>query len=385
MTMPKGNKLHIGVFGGVNTGKSTLFNSLAGECIAIVSDEKGTTTDAVYKATELGSLGAVILVDTAGFNDETELGKDRIKATKSVLDNVDIAILIMSDNTNIDYDSEWLQYFSAKDLPYVMVSNNHDESYSVTDSDIKNKIITVNAKTTAGIDTLIAKLESMKPERDHSLLRGLVKEGDLVVLVMPQDDGAPNSRLILPQAMTVRELVDKHAVSINCDMSTLAQVVHKYGDSIDLIITDSSVFSEVERVAKGKRLTSFSVLYAGLKGDITELIAGSNAMDSLNSDSKVLILEACSHVTTHEDIGRVKIPRLIRQKHGEEIVIDFVRSAGQVPDMQDYDLVIHCGGCMITARSMMARMNKACEIGVPMTNYGIAIAKLTGVLDKIIY
>ena len=383
--MPKGNKLHIGIFGSVNSGKSTLMNSLVGESVAIVSEERGTTTDAVYKATELGALGAVVLVDTAGFNDDSILGKDRLHATKSVLDSVDIAILVMAEINSNDYDIEWIQYFDAKNLPYVMVYNNHEVDCFAANCDVSVKSITLNAKTGVGVDKLVEKLQLMKPEMDNSLLRGLVKKGDTVVLVMPQDVSAPNSRLILPEAMTIRELVDKGAISINCDLTTLKKVVEKYNDCIDLIITDSSIFKEVVSIAKGYKLTSFSVLYAGLKGDINELVSGASALDRLNCESKVLILEACSHVTTHEDIGRVKIPRLIRSKCGEGVTIDFVRSAGAVPSMKGYDLVIHCGGCMITSKTMMARMNKASELNVPITNYGVAIAKLTGVLDKIVY
>lgn len=385
MATSKGNKLHIGIFGSANSGKSTLFNALVGEGVAIVSAERGTTTDAIYKATEISELGAVILVDTAGFNDHSVLGKDRLKATKTVLDNVDIAVLVMSEINNNEYDNEWVQYFDAKNLPFVMVYNTHDTSYIATDNNMKSRSITLNAKTCEGVSTLVHKLVSIKPERDNSLLRGLVQAGQTVVLVMPQDDAAPNSRLILPEAMTIREVIDTGAISINCDLAMLPSVIEKYRDSIDLVITDSSVFKEVEEIARGIRLTSFSVLYAGLKGDINELVAGVSVIDTLTSKSRVLILEACSHVTTHEDIGRVKIPRLLRGKCGEGISIDFVRSAGQIPEMSGYDLVIHCGGCMITARSMKSRMDKAREIGVSMTNYGIAIAKLTGMLDKIIY
>ncbi len=426
MTAPKGNKLHIGIFGSVNSGKSTLFNTLSGESVAIVSSERGTTTDAVYKATEISSLGAVILVDTAGFNDETNLGADRIKGTKGVLDKVDMAILVMSDINYSAYDREWIGYFNDKNLPFIKVFNTTDKTFidcansdnklhATDDSSCKNdkkecknsektcknsektsennqqnacenqSIITVNALTGEGVSILINKLISSKPISDNSLLRGLVNEGDTVLLVMPQDEAAPNARLILPEAMTIRELIDKGAISINCNLETLPKVIANCGSKINLIITDSSVFKEVERVARGIKLTSFSVLYAGLKGDIDALIKGSCVIDSLNDQSKVLILEACSHVTTHEDIGRVKIPRLLRSKCGQNMQIDFVRSSGEIPDMTGYDLVIHCGGCMITARSMMSRMAKAESCGVSMTNYGIAIAKLSGVLDKIVY
>jgi len=385
MAIPKSNKLHIGIFGRTNSGKSTLFNLLAGERVAIVSEIAGTTTDAVYKATEMSELGAVVLVDTAGFDDNTDLADERIRATMSVLDSVDVAILVAREHESTESEAEWVQFFNDKRLPFIKVHNVNDDCMESGVCRTLGEGIIVNCKTGSGKDKLISKLLTIKPERDNSLIKDLVSSGDTVVLVMPQDTAAPNGRLILPESMMIRELVDKGCISINCDVATLPEVVSRYGESISLVITDSCVFAEVEQIAKGIRLTSFSVLYAGLKGDIDVLVSGASAIEQLTGSSRVLIVEACSHITTHEDIGRVKIPRLLRSKAGQGLTIDFIRTTGSMNDITSYDLIVHCGGCMMTRRAMQSRLMVAKEQGVAITNYGVVIAYLTGVLDKIVY
>lgn len=384
--MVNNSKIHIGIFGEVNSGKSTLFNTLVGENIAIVSSVEGTTTDAVYKTSELDGVGAVVYVDTAGFSDFTSLSQEKMLATKNILEKVDVAILVLSNKLNYNSDYEWIEYFKSKDLPYVVVYNVIDNVNIEGVKDKFNDIVVVNAKTGVGLENLLDKLRKIKPIEHNKLFNNLVKKGDVVLLVMPQDIGAPNNRLILPQSMAIRELIDIGAIGICVDLSTIDSAIEKYGHTIDLVVTDSSVFSEVYKKCNNYKLTSFSVLFAGLKGDINTLISGANAVDNLCNDAKILILEACSHITSHEDIGQVKIPKMLKSKLGDKIKIDFMRNANiSEIDFSVYDLVVHCGGCMMTNKVMKNRLNYAKVQNVPITNYGILIAKCNGILDKIVY
>lgn len=388
---PNSNRLHIGIFGKRNSGKSSLINSITNQNIALVSDVAGTTTDPVYKAMEINGIGPCVFIDTAGFDDEGDLGVKRVEMTNKVIDKTDIAIMIIND-TDIYKEIIWHDKLIKNKIPVIFVVNKVDILTNVNDikalvkESFNKNIIEVSANTKLGIDRIKEELIRCLPEGFNldSIVGHLVKSNDVVMLVMPQDIQAPKGRLILPQVQTIRDLLDNKCIVIATTTENIGDALKTLVKPPKLIITDSQVFKTVyEKKPKESLLTSFSVLFAALKGDIYEFIAGANAIDSLNENSRILIAEACTHAPLSEDIGREKIPNMLRKKIGENLKIDVVSGVDFPEDLKSYDLIIHCASCMFNKRYVLSRINKAKEQNVPITNYGIVIAKMVGILEKI--
>ena len=387
---PTANRLHIALFGRRNSGKSTLINALTGQDTALVSDIPGTTTDPVSKAIELQGIGPCIIIDTPGFDDEGTLGEMRIKRTLKAIERTDIA-LFLCEETNLQEEAAWMQQLKAKNIPVILILNKADIRKDISpliEQELGQKPLLVSAKERQGMEDIrLAILEKLPQDFEQPSITGdLVSENDLVLLVMPQDIQAPKGRLILPQVQTIRELLDKKCLIMSCTTDKLPQTLKALSHPPKLIITDSQVFKTVyEQKPAESQLTSFSVLMAGYKGDIRRFIKGASAIDSLTEDSRVLIAEACAHAPMAEDIGRVKIPRLLRKKIGEGLHIDMVSGSDFPKDLTEYDLIIHCGACMFNRKHVMNRLDSATIQQVPMTNYGITLAHLMGILDKIVY
>ena len=390
---PSANRLHIALFGRRNSGKSSLINALTGQDTALVSDIPGTTTDPVSKAMELHGIGPCVLIDTPGFDDEGTLGEMRIERTLKAIERTDIALLLCEEK-DLQMEKEWMQQLKSKNIPVVLILNKADirentpSIVAQIESELQQKPITISAKEKQGMEEIrVAILEKLPQDFEQPSITGnLVGENDLVLLVMPQDIQAPKGRLILPQVQTMRELLDKKCLIMSCTTDKLPQTLQALAYPPKLIITDSQVFKTVyEQKPKESMLTSFSVLMAGYKGDIRQFIEGASAIDSLTENSRVLIAEACAHAPMTEDIGRVKIPRLLRKKIGEGLQIDMVSGSDFPKDLSMYDLIIHCGACMFNRKHVMNRLESASTQRVPMTNYGITLAHLMGILDKIVY
>lgn len=388
----RSNRYHIAVFGRRNAGKSSLVNSLAGQNVSIVSNVAGTTTDTVWKNIELPGIGAAIIADTAGFDDEGSLGAMRVDAARKALAQADLAILLLGDpDDDISYEKEWHTNISQLQLPLIMLSGKCD----LQGGDVRlakwkrifgDSVIPFSAADGSGRDELLATMAQCYGKDDNldDITYTLVKPGDLVVLVMPQDKSAPKGRLIQPQVQTLRNLLDKHCLPMCCALEELPRLLASLVAPPQLIITDSQVFAQVERLTPAEtRLTSFSVLMARHKGDIDAFLAGASVLRSMPANGKVLIAEACSHMPQNEDIGRVKLPRLLRSRLGGELEIDIVSGNDFPSDLRKYNLVIHCGACMFNRRTVMSRVRQAKAQSVPITNYGIAIAALNGILDKV--
>lgn len=381
-----GNRIHIGFFGKVNAGKSSIINAFAKRDISIVSDKKGTTTDPVYKSMEIKSLGPCLLMDTPGITDDTELGEKRLKRTEEVILKTDIAVVVVSDR---DTSSEKELIKKFKETPVLILINKIDE---LSKEDIKKirddfsdfKVVEVSAIKNQGFDIFLEELLKFKPKKEEKLFDGLVKEKDLVLLVIPQDIAAPKNRLILPQVQAIRELLDKNAMVMMVKLEELSDILLILNKKPDLIVADSSVFLEVyEKKPADVKLTSFSVLFAKLKGDIDEYMRGVEVLKKLNENSRILIAECCTHAPAEEDIGRIKIPNMIRKKVGKNLKVDVTSGSAFPENISDYDLVIQCGGCMLNSKNIKNRINTAQEKSIPITNYGIVIAYFKGILDKI--
>ena len=387
---PSANRLHIALFGRRNSGKSSLINALTGQDTALVSDIPGTTTDPVNKAMELHGIGPCVIIDTPGFDDEGTLGEMRIERTLKAIEKTDIALLFCEEK-DLQVEKEWMKQLKAKNIPVILILNKADirqDISSLIEKELGQKPLLVSAKEKQGMEDIrLAILEKLPQDFEQVSITGdLVNENDLVLLVMPQDIQAPKGRLILPQVQTMRELLDKKCLVMSCTTDKLPQALKALAYPPKLIITDSQVFKTVyEQKPAESLLTSFSVLMAGYKGDIRQFIEGASAIDSLTESSRVLIAEACAHAPMTEDIGRVKIPRLLRKKIGEGLQIDMVSGNDFPKDLSMYDLIIHCGACMFNRKHVMNRLEQASTQQVPMTNYGITLAHLMGILDKIVY
>ncbi len=387
---PNANRLHIGFFGKRNSGKSSLINAFTGHEVSIVSDVAGTTTDPVYKAMEIHPIGPCVLIDTAGFDDVGELGKIRVEKTAIASDKADIAVVVISSE-DFDEEKEWFNKFKKKGTPTLVVVNKADviDVEKVTEK-IKKELGVVPVVTSAAKNDGISKMKDaiirLVPEDygEQTILGDLVGEGDLVLLVMPQDIQAPKGRLILPQVQTTRELLDKKCVIMSVTTDKLEEGLKALAKAPKLIITDSQVFKTVyEKKPKESMLTSFSVLFAGYKGDLPYYLEGAKAIEALTEKSKVLIAECCTHSPLTEDIGREKIPKMLRKKVGEGLTVDMVSGMDFPEDLTGYDLVIQCGACMFNRKYVLSRIERAKIQDVPMSNYGVVIAHLTGILDKI--
>ena len=383
-------RLQIAFFGATNSGKSTLVNALAGQEVSLVSAQPGTTTDPVRKVIELPGLGPCVLVDTAGYDDASLLGEERRRLTERVIDSTDIAVLLRTGHPE---DDRWAEMFRKADVPVVEIQRDFSTQPSGAAED--------------GKSNLLKQLQAVVPQTEERFLTGnLVKPGDSVLLVMPQDSEAPKGRIILPQVQVIRELLDRGCIPVCCQPAQLETALASLQAMPDLVITDSQAFKFVnETLPRECPLTSFSVLLAGAKGDIHTFITGAAAIDRLRQGDRVLIAEACSHVPDTEDIGRVKIPALLRKRvemipeqvrndgtdggndgtHGgnDSLQIDIAAGNDFPEDLSPYALIIHCGACVATSRLVRSRIRKALLAGVPITNYGIAIAHLQGILGRI--
>lgn len=409
---PSANRLHIGVFGKTNSGKSSLINAFTGQEVSIASDIAGTTTDPVYKAMEIHPLGACTIIDTAGFDDESELGAKRVEKTKLAAEKTDVAVIVFAADgidkkEEVDQRQEtdsktmekhfaqelkWYHFFKEKNTPVLLIINKADlgDAKALQEFLVKETNehpLVVSAAKNEGIDRIKEALARKVPENfGNRLITGnLVGEDDLVMLVMPQDIQAPKGRLILPQVQTTRELLDKKCLIMSVTTDKFVAALKQLVQPPKLIITDSQVFSYVyENKPKESMLTSFSVLFAAYKGDLPYYVEGAKQIDSLMEQSRVLIAECCTHAPLQEDIGRVKIPRMLKKRFGEGITVDHVSGTDFPQDLRGYDLIIQCGACMFNRKYVLSRIDHAKEQQVPMTNYGVTIAHLTGILPHVV-
>lgn len=393
--MLKSMKPHIGIFGRRNYGKSSFINAIANQDVAIVSEYAGTTTDPVNKTMELSSIGAAVLIDTAGIDDVGDIGKKRIQATLQVIKHVDLAILVITDNTIDSYEFDLIKQFEKCNTPFFIVHNKSDLiklSSKIIDQvkhDLKTDIIEFSTITKNNINELIETIKKNLPSsvfNNPTILGDLVNYGDIILLVTPIDIEAPKGRIILPQVQTIRDALDNDCIIVMLKERELDAFFKKSNLMPKLVVADSQAFLKVDAsTPKGMALTSFSILFARLKGNFNEFVKGTPSIGKLNDGDKVLILESCSHHVTGDDIGRVKIPRWITNFTGKKIVFEAVAGLKQAPNpIEDYSLVIQCGGCMLTRKQVLNRIQPAIDAGVPVTNYGMTIAYCHGIFNRAI-
>lgn len=390
---PRALRCAIAIVGRRNAGKSSLINALTGQDVAIVSPQAGTTTDAVAKPYELLPLGPVTFYDTAGLDDEGELGARRVKATRKVLAKSDVAVVVCGENGVGSAEKEIVSELETMKVPFLIVFNKADTS-SPSAEDIafcrgKNiRFVEVSARQNQNVDELKKAVIETVPadfKKDPLLAGDLFDEGDVVVLVVPIDLSAPKGRLILPQVQVLREILDRNAVAVVTKEDKLAQTLAGRKDKPALVITDSQVIRKVAAAVPGDvRLTTFSILFARNKGDLGVMVDGARKIDSLKDGDKVLIAEACSHHVLSDDIGKVKIPDWMRKYTGRDLRFEFCRGGDFPENLEDYALVVHCGACMLNRVEMCRRLHECVRRGVPITNYGVAISKTQGVLDRVV-
>lgn len=391
---PRSERLHIAILGRRNAGKSSLINALTGQEIAVVSPIKGTTTDPVYKSMELSPLGPVVLIDTAGLDDEGDLGELRKKKTLDVLNRTDVAVLVVDGELGAgEFEEQMLSRLKEKKLPVVGVINKLDKlsvnSQIVREYGIKYKIpfVAVSSTTGEGIELLKEAIIKAAPKEEEGdvIVRDLISPGDFVILMTLIDKGAPKGRLILPQQQTIRDILDGGGIAVVAQDKELKRVLEGLKLKPRLVITDSQVFHKVAAdVPDDIPLTSFSILFARYKGDLEELVRGARAVDKLEDGDKVLIAEACTHHRQEDDIARVKIPNWLRDKTGKKLDLSFTSGMQFPENLDEFSLVIHCGGCMLNRKAMVHRIEQAVEAGVPIVNYGVFIAYVQGILDRAI-
>ncbi len=384
---PRSLRPHIGIFGRRNVGKSSLINALVAQEVAIVSDVPGTTTDPVFKPIELLPFGPVVLIDTAGLDDEGFLGELRKQKSFEVLRRCDVALLVWDGKTDFSLEREILKLLRERDVLVLGVANKIDEitEHPHPPEDFNIPVFRVSARTGEGIPELKRTLVELlrKGIQEKPLIRDLLRPGDLVVLVVPIDLGAPKGRLILPQVQTIREILDADAVSLVVKERELSEALERLKTPPRLVVTDSQVFHKVAgAVPPSIPMTSFSILFARHKGDLQTFVEGVRAVERLKPHDRVLILEACTHHPLPDDIGRVKIPRWLRQYLGFDLSFEVVAGPVVSAPLKEYALIIHCGGCMINPKEMLFRIQEASRAGVPITNYGILIAYLHGLFPR---
>lgn len=389
---PRGNRVHIALFGRTNAGKSSIINALTNQEISLVSSVKGTTTDPVYKAMELLPIGAVVLIDTAGLDDTTELGDLRKKKTLEVLTKTDVALVVIDGNEEPSpFDKEIIVALKEKKIPYIVILNKID---MITDKEALKSyykdslgvdITLASAKNKIGINEIKNELIKLAPEDEDKfkILGDLISPGDFVVLVTPIDKAAPKGRLILPQQQTIRDILESDAIAVVTKEFELKETLENLGKKPKLVITDSQVFLKVAAdTPKDILMTSFSILFARQKGNLYELVKGAKAVDKLKDGDKILIAEACTHHRQSDDIGTVKIPRWLRQITGKDLTFEFSAGMTFPSNVKDYALVVHCASCMLNRRGMLHRISMAEEAGVPIVNYGVLISYVHGVMDR---
>lgn len=386
---PSANRIHIGLFGKRNAGKSSIINAITGQNLAIVSDVKGTTTDPVSKAMELLPLGPVVMIDTPGLDDEGELGMLRIQKAYQALNKTDIAVLVIDSTLGITKeDSAILARIIEKQIPYVIVLNKADlltETYPLPENISEENCIFVSTRTGQNIHELKELIAKQIPQNisEKYIVRDLVKPNDFVILVVPIDASAPKGRLILPQQQTIRDLLECGAVSIVVQESELKTTLEQLGQKPALVITDSQAFKKVSSLVPADiPLTSFSILFARYKGNLDTVVHGAHAIDSLEDGNTILISEGCTHHRQCEDIGTVKLPRWLQDHTGRSLHFEFTSGTEFPVDLSKYNLIIHCGGCTLNEREMKYRLKCAADQNIPITNYGTAIAHMNGILDR---
>jgi [FeFe] hydrogenase H-cluster maturation GTPase HydF len=387
---PKGLRLHIGIFGRQNVGKSSIINCLTEQNTAIVSHYPGTTTDPVEKPMELLQLGPVIFVDTAGIDDVGALGERRLEKTRQVIQRTDFALLVTDMGRTGEFEKDLIAQFEKLDIPFVIVLNKAD--VSAPDDNLIAKlrenysVCVTSAETKEGLDKLRQAIIENVPEAaiaNPAIVSDLVPPGTAAVLVVPIDKEAPKGRLILPQVQAIRDLLDGDSIAIVCKERELAHTLKMLKEKPSLVVTDSQAFLKVAAdTPDDVPMTSFSILFARFKGDLHEMVRGAMAIDSLESGDRVMIAESCTHHPITDDIGTVKIPRWLRQYLGAGIKIDHYRGNDFPGDLEEYKLIIHCGGCMWNRRQMLSRIAMAKQASVPITNYGMAIAYLHGIFER---
>ena len=390
---PMSERVHIGFFGKRNAGKSSVMNAVTGQDLAVVSDVKGTTTDPVYKSMELLPLGPVVMMDTPGIDDEGELGNLRVKKSYQVLNKTDAAVLVIDGTEGVSSeDKALMERIRKKEIPFVVAINKIELSDPAAEETVKtelalkeDQVAAVSAATGEGIFELKERIAAIAQteESEKYLVRDLLNPSDIAVLVVPIDSAAPKGRLILPQQQTIRDILEAGAISVVVKETELKDALKKLGPKPKMVITDSQAFSQVSAdTPENILLTSFSILFARYKGNLEQAVAGVTALDGLEDGDTVLISEGCTHHRQCDDIGTVKIPRWIREYTGKEIKIETTSGTEFPDDLTKYKLIIHCGGCMLNEREMKYRLSCAADQGVPMTNYGIMIAYVKGILKR---
>ena len=376
---------HIGIFGRRNNGKSALINALTGQEIAIVSDVAGTTTDPVKKSMEIFGIGPVVLIDTAGMDDIGELGKKRTDKTENVLNHIDLAILVLTNYQFNESEKKIVAKLRSFETPFIIINNKSDIA-EIKDITIENElVISVSAKTGKGIETLVEAIKEKIPAsayHTHSLLENIVKEDDTVLLITPIDSEAPEGRLILPQVQAIRAILDQNAMAVVLQEDKIEHYLNNFPKP-NLAITDSQVFKTVSALIPQEiPLTSFSILLARFKGDYENYVKGTPQIENLKNGDFILVMESCTHLTSCEDIGRVKIPKWLTEYTGKALHFDFVSGLSPIENIEKYALVVQCGGCMITKKQILNRLKPAVDAGIPITNYGMLIAYLTGIFER---
>lgn len=385
---PKGERIHIALFGRRNAGKSSLINAITGQDLAIVSEIKGTTTDPVYKAMEILPLGPVMLVDTPGLDDEGTLGEERIRKARSVLNKTDIALIIADGKIaaeDFTFEEKILELTKKKEIPTILVMNKQDEWTEKEDLIAARGDICVSAKTGYHIHELKDMIAKKIPAEDQTgkLVGDLLSPGDFVVLVVPIDSAAPKGRLILPQQQVIRDVLESGAISVVCRDTELADTLARLGESPRLVITDSQAFASVAKDTPEQiPLTSFSILFSRYKGDLETQLLGVRTLEELKDGDTILMAEGCTHHRQCDDIGTVKLPRWIREYTGKELHFETSSGGGFPEDLRKYRMVVHCGGCTLSKKEMAFRIAEAKDQGVPIVNYGTLIAGLKGVLKR---
>lgn len=395
---PRGNRVHIAIYGRTNAGKSSLINKITNQDISLVSETRGTTTDPVYKAMELLPIGPVVFIDTAGIDDTTELGELRVKKTKEILNKMDIALLLIStevllENQDLSYEKEWIREIKKREKPFIVILNKMDlvpeekaqELIDRVKEELECEVSTVATSREESIQRIKAKLIEYAPKIviEEKLIGDKIKVGDRVLLVAPQDIQAPKGRLILPQVQVIRDILDNGGIPTVVTLDNLKEGLAIFQGRPDLVITDSQIFKAVDEVLdRDVPLTSFSIIMARAKGDLDTLYRGAKRINELKDGDRVLIAEACTHHQLKGDIAREKLPMLLQKRAGN-IVIDNCSGKNFPEDISKYSLVIHCGSCMLNRAETMSRLGVCSGQEIPITNFGMAIAEINGILDRV--